>query len=103
MKGADGKPVQGAKISIVRTDIKGNYPTKTDKKGHYIYMGLPMGKYDVKVEIDGKMVDQQKGVANASWRPHTGQFRFEGRVTSKTPPSRRRCKRPSSRARSPTT
>ncbi|HTX33980.1 MAG TPA: tetratricopeptide repeat protein [Bryobacteraceae bacterium] len=63
VKGADGKPVQGAKIKIVRTDIKGNYDTKTDKKGHYIYMGLPMGKYDVNVEMDGKMVDQQKGVA----------------------------------------
>jgi tetratricopeptide (TPR) repeat protein len=63
VKGTDGKPVQGAKITIVRTDIKGNYNTKTDKKGHYIYMGLPMGKYDIAVEMDGKMVDQQRGVA----------------------------------------
>jgi tetratricopeptide (TPR) repeat protein len=62
VKGTDGKPVQGAKISLVRTDIKGNYNTKTDKKGHYIYMGLPYGKYDISVEIDGKMVDQQRGV-----------------------------------------
>jgi tetratricopeptide (TPR) repeat protein len=62
VKGTDGKPVQGAKINIVRTDIKGNYNTKTDKKGHYIYMGLPIGKYDIAVEVDGKMVDQQRGV-----------------------------------------
>jgi len=62
VKGADGKPVQNAKIVIVRTDIKGNYNTKTDKKGHYIYMGLPYGKYDISVEIDGKQADQQRGV-----------------------------------------
>jgi len=62
VKGPDGKPVQGAKINIVRTDIKGSYPTKTDKKGHYIYMGLPYGKYDISVEIDGKVADSVKGV-----------------------------------------
>jgi tetratricopeptide (TPR) repeat protein len=62
VKGTDGKPVQGARINIVRTDIKGNWNTKTDKKGHYIYMGLPMGKFDITVEVDGKMVDSQKGV-----------------------------------------
>ena len=43
VKGIDGKPVQNAQIKITRTDIKGNYDTKTNKKGHYIYMGLPMG------------------------------------------------------------
>jgi len=59
VKGADGKPVQGAQIQIVRTDIKGNYPTKTDKKGHYIYTGLPMGMYTINVIVDGKQVDSR--------------------------------------------
>ncbi len=74
VKGADGKPVQGAKIVIVRTDIKGNYNCKTDKKGHYIYMGLPMGKYDISVEVDGKMVDQQKGVPTHPGDPQPINF-----------------------------
>ncbi|MGO9258282.1 MAG: tetratricopeptide repeat protein [Bryobacteraceae bacterium] len=74
VKGTDGKPVQGAKIVLVRTDIKGNYSTKTDKKGHYIYMGLPMGKYDISVEIDGKMVDQQKGVPTRPGDPFQLDF-----------------------------
>jgi len=74
VKGADGKPVQGAKINIVRTDIKGNYPTKTDKKGHYIYMGLPIGKYDISVEVDGKMVDQVRGVATHPGDPQPINF-----------------------------
>ena len=34
--------MQGAAIKIDRTDMKGHWETKTDKKGHYIYNGLPM-------------------------------------------------------------
>jgi tetratricopeptide (TPR) repeat protein len=62
VKGEDGKPIDKAEIRIVRTDIKGSYPTKTNKKGHYLYMGLPMGTYDVQVVVDGKVRDTQKGV-----------------------------------------
>lgn len=62
VKGTDGKPVQGAMIMIVRTDIKGNYKVKTDKKGHYIYNGLPLGTYDLSCQIDGKDVDKTSGV-----------------------------------------
>jgi tetratricopeptide (TPR) repeat protein len=72
--GTDGKPVQGAKIVLVRTDIKGHYDTKTDKKGHYIYMGLPYGKYDVSVEIDGKMMDQVKGLQTRPGDPTPVNF-----------------------------
>jgi len=63
VKGVDGKPVQGAAVKITRTDIKGEYPTKTDKKGHYIYMGLPFGgTFNIAVFIDGKQVDSVSGV-----------------------------------------
>jgi tetratricopeptide (TPR) repeat protein len=57
VKGLDGKPLAGAEIKLTRTDVKGNYHTKTDKKGHYIYSGLPLGTYNVEVDLDGKMVD----------------------------------------------
>src|SRR5438067_12379588 len=66
VKGQDGKPVEKAEIAITRTDIKGSYKTKTDKKGHYLYMGLPMGKYNIDVLVDGKKVDT---VSNVSTRP----------------------------------
>jgi len=69
VKGPDGKPVQGAEIHINRTDIKGNYKTKTDKKGHYLYMGLPMGMYDVEVLIDGKTADKQSKVKTSPGDP----------------------------------
>jgi tetratricopeptide (TPR) repeat protein len=54
VKGDDGQPLKGAVIKIVRTDIKSNYSTKTDKKGHYYYGGLQAGTYRVSIEVDGK-------------------------------------------------
>ena len=62
VKGEDGKPLQGAVIKIERKDIKGNYNTKTDKKGHYYYGGLGFGMYDITVEVNGKPVDAARGV-----------------------------------------
>jgi len=60
--GEDGKPLQGALIRITRTDIKGNYRVKTDKKGRYFHAGLPLGVYEVSVEVDGKVMDTVRGV-----------------------------------------
>ncbi len=58
VKGADGKGVQKAEILIERKDMKGTYKgAKTDKKGHYIYNGLPLGTYKVSVLIDGQSKD----------------------------------------------
>src|SRR5580704_15368404 len=47
VKGEDGKPLKDAVIKIDRKDMKGNYNTKSDKKGHYIYTGIPKGSYSV--------------------------------------------------------
>jgi tetratricopeptide (TPR) repeat protein len=38
-----GKPVPGVVVDIYRTDVKGHWDTKTDKNGHYIHLGLPLG------------------------------------------------------------
>jgi tetratricopeptide (TPR) repeat protein len=62
VKGPEGQPLQNAEIQITRTDIKGNYKCKTDKKGHYIYMGLPMGTYTIAVNVGGKEMDKVSGV-----------------------------------------
>ena len=59
VKGADGKPAQGAEIRIERQDVKGHYKTKTDKKGHYFYGGLPLGNYKLTVAMDGSDKDAQ--------------------------------------------
>jgi tetratricopeptide (TPR) repeat protein len=58
LKQADGTvaPVAGAQIDIYRTDIKGEYHTKSDKKGNYIHAGLPfIGTYTVVVSAPGAM------------------------------------------------
>ena len=64
VKGADGQLVKGAVILIERQDMKGTYKgAKTDKKGHYIYNGLPFpGTYTVSVTVDGQKMDETKGV-----------------------------------------
>jgi tetratricopeptide (TPR) repeat protein len=56
--------VKGAVILIERQDMKGTYKgAKTDKKGHYIYNGLPFpGTYTVSVYVDGEKRDEMKGV-----------------------------------------
>lgn len=74
VKGTDGKPLQNAQIKIVRTDIKGNYDTKTNKKGHYIYMGLPMGTYNITVLVDGKEADKVSGVRTSPGDPKPIDF-----------------------------
>lgn len=57
VKNTDGSPIKGAQIRIVRKDIKGNYAVKSDKKGHYLHAGLPIGQYRVALEVEGKEVD----------------------------------------------
>jgi len=62
VKGADGQGVKGAVIDLTRTDIKGHYTVKTDKKGHWLYTGLPAGMYDISCSVNGQVVDKVSGV-----------------------------------------
>lgn len=45
LKGADGKltPVEGAIVDIYRVDINSHWEVKTDKQGHYLRLGMPLG------------------------------------------------------------
>src|SRR5271169_4949898 len=60
--GTDGKPVVGAIVKIHRTDVKWDASLKTDKHGHYIHTGVPLGTFEISVTIDGKEVDKLNGV-----------------------------------------
>jgi len=74
VKDPDGKVLQGAIITIDRTDIKGHYTVKTDKKGHYGHYGLPLGgTFDVTVSVDGQVKDGVKGV-HTKGEPATVNF-----------------------------
>lgn len=62
VKGEDGQGLKDAVIKIERKDIKGNYKTKTDKKGRWIHAGLPIGTYKVSLEIGGVEKDMVDNV-----------------------------------------
>jgi tetratricopeptide (TPR) repeat protein len=60
--GTDGKPAQGAIVKIHRTDIKWDAQVKTDKRGHYIHTGVPLGTFEVSVIINGEEANKVSGV-----------------------------------------
>jgi tetratricopeptide (TPR) repeat protein len=62
VKGEDGQGLKDAVIKIERIDIKGNYKTKTDKKGRWIHAGLPIGTYRVVLEVGGVEKDRVDNV-----------------------------------------
>lgn len=76
VKGPDGQMVKGAQILIERQDMKGTYKgAKTDKKGHYIYNGLPFpGTYNVSVFIDNQKKDEQKNIHTSLGDPVNVSF-----------------------------
>src|SRR2546426_3203785 len=78
VKGEDGQPLKDAWIKIERKDIKGSYKVKTNKKGEYFHAGLPIGTYDVMLEVDGKVRDQMKGVRTRLGDPTPVNFNLEG-------------------------
>jgi tetratricopeptide (TPR) repeat protein len=75
VKGADGKAIKDAQILIERKDMKGTYKgAKSDKKGHYIYNGLPLGTYKVSVIIDGQTRDSVDNVRTKLGDPTAVSF-----------------------------
>ena len=63
VKDQNGQPLKGAKIVLNRTDIKGHYEVKTDKKGHWLYTGLPgNAMFDIVCEVNGQVADKVSGV-----------------------------------------
>lgn len=65
MKQADGTqvPAPGAQIDVYRTDIAGKYETKTDKKGEFVFAGLPYaGTYIVTASQAGARPDWMPNV-----------------------------------------
>lgn len=72
--GEDGKPLKDAIIKIERTDIKGNYKTKSGKKGDWFHAGLPIGTYNISCEVNGQEVDKVNGVRSTLGDPRPVDF-----------------------------
>jgi tetratricopeptide (TPR) repeat protein len=63
--GADGNaaPVVGATVDVWRTDISGEFHTKSDKKGEWVFAGLPfVGVYVVSVSAPGAQPNAKSNV-----------------------------------------
>jgi len=53
----DGTPCMQCLLVIERQDIKGTYKVKTNKKGEYVYVGLPLGNYKINLQDpNGKLL-----------------------------------------------
>jgi tetratricopeptide (TPR) repeat protein len=74
VKGEDGQPLKDAVIKIERKDIRGNYKTKTKKKGDFIHAGLPLGTYKVTVEVAGQDRDVVDNVRTRLGEPTVVNF-----------------------------
>jgi tetratricopeptide (TPR) repeat protein len=72
--GENGAPLVKALVKITRTDIKGSYKCNTDKKGHYFYNGLPLGNYNIAIEVEGKDMDAVNGVRTRLGDPTAVNF-----------------------------
>lgn len=62
---ADGTsvPAVGAQIDVFRTDVKGEYHTKTDKKGNFVFAGLPfVGTFTIAASAPNARPDIIAGV-----------------------------------------
>jgi len=65
MVGADGQQaaVAGATVDVYRTDMKADYHTKSDKKGDWVFAGLPLvGTYTVSISAPGASPMTKSGV-----------------------------------------
>ena len=64
----DGSPCVKCLVMIDREEIHATYKTKTDKKGRYIYIGLPIGMYKISLQDpDGKplyYIEQKVGMGD---------------------------------------
>src|SRR2546430_10116203 len=63
--GADGQqtPVAGAAVDVYRTEMKADYHTESDKKGDWVFAGLPfVGTYTVSVSAPGASPMAKGGV-----------------------------------------
>src|SRR5437870_9129388 len=64
-KQADGTTVKAAnaQIDVYRTDLPGSYPTKTNKKGEFVFAGLPfVSTYIIAVSIPNAAPTYQGGI-----------------------------------------
>ena len=64
--GEDGQPLQGAVVRADRQDMRGKQEIKTNKRGEYLFGFLPMGVYNITLEVGGRLMRKVSNVRPAS-------------------------------------
>jgi tetratricopeptide (TPR) repeat protein len=68
VKDMQGQPVENAKVIIEADGSNRKFETKSNKKGEFIQIGLPSGRYKVSAEKD-KVMSNEAGVSVSVSRP----------------------------------
>jgi tetratricopeptide (TPR) repeat protein len=68
VKDMQGQPVENAKVTIEAEGSNRHFETKSNKKGEFIQIGLPGGRYKVSAEKD-KVVSNEANVSVSVSRP----------------------------------
>ncbi len=71
---AQGQGVRDAMVYIERVGVRGNYKVKTRKRGDYYHAGLPLGRYNVRLEIEGREVQNIQNYAIKLGEPEPLNF-----------------------------
>jgi len=69
VRGLDGILLPNAVVKIARIDVNRSYQSKSDKKGHYFYTGLPTGLYTITVQSGGKDIAAVSGIMTQPGEP----------------------------------
>lgn len=88
VKDSKGVAVPGVEVVAQNTATLVTHRTKTDKKGYYMFRNLPIGIYDVWVDVPGFQTIKQAGVNIRSSKTAVVHFtlQFEGNVISPAKP-----------------
>lgn len=79
--GPDGKGLQNAVIKIERKDIKGNWQTKTNRRGEWIYSGMQVGgTYKIECYVNNQLMDVVDGVRASMGEPQEIVFDLKKRM-----------------------
>ena len=66
--GKDGKPLQGAAVTIERDEVKFHTELKTDKNGNFQKLGVEDGNYLITISQDGQAVASGTAVVSLGMR-----------------------------------
>jgi hypothetical protein len=63
LKDPSGAIIQGGKVKVVNIALKAEYESTSDSRGFYSFPALPVGRYDLTIEVDGFQPQMKTNIA----------------------------------------